>query len=233
MPVPGSQDAPAVRAVLFDHDDTLVDWWGSWTSCVEAIADDRVLAALADHVRRECWQERPDGEGAIWHRNTWMVHQHRDLLWPAALPWLDTAELATLMDRFDEELWVRFFPDTIAALEWLADRHPLGIVSNNPFLPDEVERLRLDRWFDVTLVAHPEPKPHPTPFLKACAALGAEPSQTLFVGDSIRADVLGALEAGLVPVWLDRWGDPWPGRPRQVHRIADLSELRALLDGEP
>lgn len=225
-----------IDAVLFDHDDTLVDWWGSWTDCVASLADDEVLDALAAHVRQACWQERPGGDGAIWHRNTWMVHALRHELWPAALPFLSSDEVTQLVDRFDDELWVRFFPDTIGVLEWLVDRYALGVVSNNPLLPAEVERLRLDRWFDVTLVAHPECKPHPTPFLKACAALGAEPQRTLFVGDSVKADVLGALDAGLVPVWLDRWSDPWPGKPRQVHRVASLIELRSLveeLDGAP
>ena len=38
------------------------------------------------------------------------------------------------------------------------------------------------------------------------------------------ADAEGALGAGLGPVWLNRWNDPWP-LPRGVVRITSLSEL--------
>jgi HAD superfamily hydrolase (TIGR01549 family) len=218
-----------IQAIAFDLDDTLIDWWGSWTRCVESMANDRVVEALADHLRTECWQLRPGTDDFVWHRNTWMVHSHRHELWPAALPWLSADEVTTILDRFDDELWVAFFPDTIGTLEHLTGRYTLGVLSNNPHLPDEVDRLRLDRWFDVALVASPEPKPHPAPFLATCERLGSVPSRTIFVGDSVKADVLGAHAAGLVPVWVDRWGDPWTDRPDDVHRIGGLDELPSLL----
>jgi FMN phosphatase YigB (HAD superfamily) len=220
-----------IEAVVFDHDDTLVDWWGSWTSCLETLVDDRTIDAIADFLRRECWQLRPGTNDFVWHRNTWMVHSHRHDVWSGALPWVPSDELEALVTRFDDELWVGFFPDAICTLEQLVDRYRLGLLSNNPHLPDEVDRLRLDRWFDVALVASPDPKPHPGAFREVGARLGADPAATVFVGDSVKADVLGALGAGMIPVWLDRWNDPWLDRPEAVHRIGSLGELPALLAG--
>ena len=51
----------------------------------------------------------------------------------------------------------------------------------------------------------------------------------VYVGDSIRADALGAHAAGMTAVWLDRWGDGWTDRPDEIHRITSLGELSALL----
>jgi hypothetical protein len=46
----------------------------------------------------------------------------------------------------------------------------------------------------------------------------------------VKADALGALGAGLIPVWVDRWNDPWPDKPDAVHRISTLGDLPALID---
>ena len=48
------------------------------------------------------------------------------------------------------------------------------------------------------------------------------------VGDSLIADVQGALSAGLTAVWIDRFGDGNP-LPEGAHRIEALTELPALL----
>ena len=41
------------------------------------------------------------------------------------------------------------------------------------------------------------------------------------------ADVEGALGVGLLPVWLDRWNDPWQP-PEGVVRIGSLLDLPHL-----
>lgn len=218
-----------VDAVVFDLDDTLIDWWGSIRRCLGALADDDVVDALLAHCRAECWQVRPGTDGHVWHRNTWALHERRERLWPAALPWLEPDELATLMQRFHDQLWVGFFPDAVPTLDALVGRHRLAVMSNNHHLPAEVQRLGLHDWIDAAVVA-PEPKPDPLGFLEVCDVLGTDPSRTAYVGDSVRADALGALESGLLPVWIDRWDDPWPDRPPTVRRISSLTELTGLVE---
>lgn len=215
--------------MVFDLDDTLIDWWGSWTTCVASFADADVVQTLVDHVRSTCWDTRPDTDGHVWHRNTWRVFEHRHDLWPRALATRPSDEVASLLREFEERLWVDFFDEVIPALERLGERHRLAVLSNNVHLPAEVRRLRLDRWFELFLVADDPAKPDARAFHRACASLGTRPEATWYVGDSVRADALGALGAGLVPVWVDRFGDPWPDRPGQVHRVADLMELTELL----
>ena len=215
-----------VRAVLFDLDDTLIDWEGSIDRCVRDIASDDVADALLSWVREHYWTRR---DGVVVHRNTWKVHELADECWPAALPHLDADELALTLERFRDELWVGFFPDVVPALDLLADTHRLAVLSNNRYLPAETRRLRLGDWFEVTLTP-PDGvyKPDPIAFAHACAALGVEARDVVHVGDSVLADVEGAFAAGLVPVWLDRCGDGW-GPPPGVHRISSLRELPSLL----
>jgi putative hydrolase of the HAD superfamily len=219
----------APLAVLFDLDDTLIDWWGSMSTCLAQLAGDDVSDALLDHCRTHLWELDPTGTH-VWHRNTWALHIRRDELWPVALHFLDADERALLMKLFADELWVGFFPDTLPALDELLDRIRMGVLSNNPMLPGEIDRLRLHDWFESAV--HPTPdehKPHPRAFELGAGALRLPPERCLYVGDSIKADALGAHAAGMTAVWLDRWGDEWTTRPAEIHRITSLAELPALL----
>jgi HAD superfamily hydrolase (TIGR01549 family) len=220
---------PGIDAVVFDLDDTLIDWWGSIERCVREFADDHVIGALQQHCRTACWEFRP-GSNDVWHRNTWALHHHRHEHWPAALAFLDPADRDLLLKRFEEELWVGFFPDTVPTLDALLDDVRLAVLSNNQLLAHEVERLRLHDWFELAVSApHEAPKPDPRPFLETAAALGLTPDRCIYVGDSVRTDVLGAHGAGMRAVWLNRWHDAWPERDPVIAEITTLADLPALL----
>jgi putative hydrolase of the HAD superfamily len=218
---------PSPDAVLFDLDDTLVDWA---TSVRRTVADlggdalaDRLLAWAAEHT----WVRR---DGVVVSRNTWKVHEFAEETWPLALPELDEDELALALRRFREDLWVGFFPDVVPTLDTLVDSHRLGLLSNNPYVHVEVERLRLRDWFEVAVdLPGDVRKPSAEAFTLGCEALGSRPERTVYVGDSILMDVEGSLGAGLMPVWLDRHGDAYDPPPG-VRRISSLAELPALLD---
>lgn len=55
--------------------------------------------------------------------------------------------------------------------------------------------------------------------------LGVSNTECLFVGDDADSDVVGALNAGMEVVWLDRWQDDdrFDNDPR-VHRVSDLAK---------
>lgn len=216
----------SIDAVLFDLDDTLVDWSGSIRATVADVAGDdladRLLAWAAQHV----WVRRDD---VVVMRNTWQLFELADDTWPRALADVDPDEWALALKRFREELWVGFFADVVPCLDVLVDRHRLGLLSNNPHIHAEVTRLRLHDWFE-TAVELPRDivKPHAEAFRRGCAAVGADPFRTVYVGDSISADAEGAAAAGLISVWLDRHDDPWTPTDG-VHRISSLAELPSLL----
>ena len=218
--------AGPVDAILFDLDDTLVDWEGSIDRCVRDLGGDDAADRLLAWGREHTWIRR---DGVVVHRNTWRLHELADECWPAALPHLAADELAIAIKRFRDELWVSFFADAVPTLDALVDDFKLGVVSNNPHTPSEVERLRLHDWFEIAIAVPREiAKPHRDAFSMGCSAIGVTPERAMFVGDSVIADVEGALAAGLVPVWIDRYDDGWQP-PAGVHRIAALAELPALV----
>ena len=64
-------------------------------------------------------------------------------------------------------------------------------------------------------------KPDPRIFHLALRALDVEPSQAVYVGDTVKFDVNGALAAGLHPVHVD----PFRFCDGNHTHIADLAEL--------
>jgi HAD superfamily hydrolase (TIGR01509 family) len=81
----------------------------------------------------------------------------------------------------------------------------------------------------VTSFEHGFLKPHPSIFAEALDRAGADAATSLMVGDSLKADVGGALAAGMRAVLLRRSGDVPRDVPAGVPVIASLRELAACL----
>jgi putative hydrolase of the HAD superfamily len=100
------------------------------------------------------------------------------------------------------------FPDSIPTLRWLRARgYRLGAVTNRslggqPFRDELAHHGMLD-LFDTLAVSCDDGwlKPAPQLFLKALDALGVRPAEAVMVGDSLRADVMGAKALGMIAVW--------------------------------
>jgi putative hydrolase of the HAD superfamily len=71
-------------------------------------------------------------------------------------------------------------------------------------------------------------KPDPRIFQLALDALDVEPSRSIYVGDTVRFDVLGAQAAGLYPVHVD----PFDLCDADHRHVASLAELAAWLIGD-
>lgn len=156
-------------------------------------------------------------------------------------------------DPFFEELawhWyaplaeaARLEPGTHATLAQLHRAgYRMGIVSNT-FVPGFVldrhlRKLDLLGYFPTRVYSCDVGyrKPHRRIFDQALRALGTPPQETLFIGDLIDTDVIGAERAGMLSVWkrnpdsIDTATLP-PGVPgRVVDHLHDLPGLLAAID---
>ena len=104
----------------------------------------------------------------------------------------------------------------------------LGIVTSNnvPHVRDVLRKFDMQKDFFNVLVGNreaPIPKPDPQPILKALELIGfkGDKKDVCYVGDSIN-DCLAAINAGIVPILLDR-DNEYPDAP--YLRIKSLTEL--------
>ncbi|MHC5731926.1 MAG: HAD family hydrolase, partial [Nostoc sp.] len=72
-------------------------------------------------------------------------------------------------------------------------------------------------------------KPAPHIFQYACAKLGVQQTQSVYVGDNVELDAIAAKDAGLIGVWLNRLHRDLQASPRIIKRINRLTELSKLM----
>jgi HAD superfamily hydrolase (TIGR01662 family) len=113
----------------------------------------------------------------------------------------------------------------------------LGIVSNAGDHRDVVqlvERFNLAPFFEFVLTSAGcgYRKPHPKIFQLALEMINARAGEVAFVGDTLRADILGANQAGMYSIWITRRTDTPPDDTLPVIPeaiIKSLAELPVLL----
>lgn len=99
------------------------------------------------------------------------------------------------------------------ALEQLAAYRPLAAVTNgSPEMQQpKLDALELDCFEVVVHAGYETPsKPNPEPFHIALEAINATPERSLYVGNSLEADILGAHNAGLQSAWIANGNDSSP-----------------------
>ncbi|MDW4904526.1 HAD family hydrolase [Streptomyces sp. ADMS] len=228
-----------IRAVVWDIDDTLFDYTSADRAGMrEQLVAEGLLdgyATVEEALVR--WREVTDRQWARFAaREIDFLGQRRERVRMFLGEELTDAEADAWFDRYVghyEAAWA-LFPDVVPALDLLAESHRHGVLSNSSLRVQD-RKLRVlgvrDRFESVLCAAelgfH---KPDAQAFHAACDALGLPPEQVAYVGDHPDIDGRGAVEAGMLSVWIDRGG---LGGAEQVsagpHRIASLAELPAIL----
>jgi FMN hydrolase / 5-amino-6-(5-phospho-D-ribitylamino)uracil phosphatase len=130
---------------------------------------------------------------------------------------------------FAERNRVEYYDDAIPCVSELAKRYPMISLSNGNA---QLHLVGLDRFFKAAVSAKTVgvAKPDRRIFQAAADAAGVQMHEVLHVGDDIALDAVGALEAGMQAVWLNRQSKIWPHEHVQpTLEIASLAELTALL----
>ncbi len=125
---------------------------------------------------------------------------------------------------------VDVFPEVRPTLTELGNHYRLVAVTNGNA---DVTTIGIDDLFDAVISAASAgaAKPAQQIFDAAVAAGGASPEETLHVGDHPEIDVVGARDAGLKAIWVNRNGQDWPGHLEEPDGIVrDVGELPSLLD---
>lgn len=105
--------------------------------------------------------------------------------------------------------YVRIDQDTIKVLTELHKKYKLGIVSNFAIpecIINLLKREDIERFFSVIIVsgAINKRKPNKKIFKTALDSLKVTSSETVFVGDTLNADIKGANDLGITTIFIER-----------------------------
>jgi putative hydrolase of the HAD superfamily len=125
------------------------------------------------------------------------------------------------------------YADSVPALRRLARRYELVSITNGNSDP-ELTPLRGVFRHRVNAAAAGASKPNPAVFERALALVGCTPRQCLHVGDEPHLDVEAARSLGIIPIWVNRHGRPWPGELQPpAMTFTDLRQLADWLEVGP
>jgi len=212
-----------LKAILFDMDDTLIDWSqgdGSFHQLelerFQSVCD--YLVGLGYTPPSPAWlvEQLPQRAERAWkiaHETLISPHLPQlimDMLFEAGIP--NTAlDVPTFIEYYgwDAAPGVMPFRDVPPALDIFVQHGiQLGIVTNAyqtaPMRQRELKTQSLWHYFQHCLITAADVgrlKPHPSIFQAALSALNVQPHQTVFVGDNLVADVLGSQRMGMKAVW--------------------------------
>lgn len=232
-------NAHAVRAVLFDLDDTLFpqgSWLdGAWRH-VAAAGARRGLPG--EPLRSALIQAAAEGtdRGGIIDRALAAVGGERELL-------------HELVDAFRTYAPASLpsFQGVPGALARLRSLVPIALVTDGDvgIQTEKLQALGLSDAFDVVVLSdelgRARRKPHPAPFMAALERLGTPPSAAVFVGDRPDKDVAGATNVGMraVRVRTGEYADapdtttPWASASDVIEAIALLEQTLSVVPADP
>ena len=234
-------------AVFFDAANTLLYPYPSVGAVYAEVAARYGVTTTADAVQaafRQAWSDaqaatdlaryggEPDGR-RFWHA---LVHATFAQI---ALPDDFEAFFDELYRLFSQPTVWRLYPECLNVLQTLRQRgYTVGVISNwDVRLLDLLRGLGLMdcvQHVSISAVVGWE-KPHGNIFAHALDAVGVAPARAVHVGDSLHADVHGARQAGMQPLWLRRDGeahrDGAPDDEAAIHDLNGVLDWLAKHDG--
>jgi putative hydrolase of the HAD superfamily len=231
------------RAVLFDLDDTLFDHRESAAEALRRVQGaheglrhipfdefEKLHAALLEELHPEVLNARLEMDEARRER-------FRRLFARCGIAASEDLCAATARRYRNDYMDARRAVAGAAALVAEIRRHAkVAIVSNNMLQEqrDKLEFCGLAAHVDALIVSEEAgvSKPDPAIFSMALAALGADARETVMLGDSWTADVLGARAAGIRAVWFNPLRIPAPDPElgvRELHALEPVEAVTAYL----
>jgi HAD superfamily hydrolase (TIGR01549 family) len=208
-----------IRLVVFDVGETLVDesrMWGEWADWL-GVTRLAFFAALGAVIAER---------------------KHHREVYALVRPGIDIArERAARGDAMTRIEARDLYPDAAPCLTRLrAAGYRIGLAGNQPADAEtQIRALGLAVDFVASSVRWGVEKPQPAFFRRIVDESGVAPDRIAYIGDRLDNDVLPAIDAGMIGIFLRRgpWGvihAAWPEIARARLRLETLDELPAALE---
>jgi len=192
-----------IEAVIFDIDNTLMDFMKMKRASVETAVDYMIDAGLdidkqtmVDKIFKVYWEEGIEDQNIF------------DKVLLREFGQIDYKILAAgiIGYRKAKEAHMMLYPHVrITLSELLRMGIRLGVVSDAPRLPVwlRIVSLNLHHYFEkvITFDDTGERKPSPKPFLKIIEEMEIKPQNAIMVGDWAERDIVGAKNIGMITAW--------------------------------
>ncbi|WP_058301172.1 HAD family hydrolase [Gorillibacterium timonense] len=235
---------PPVRGIFFDVDDTLYDHLVPFRQAVEALLGKNDLFPYEEAYHRmryysDTLSAASGGAGAM-EGSPAMEVMRRDRFQLAFREFgveLSSEQAAAMQAEYlGGQYRLQPFPGMRELIERLiADGRVVGLITNGPKLhqKNKIHALGLDglippgNWFISAEVGWDKPDPRIFTYANECT--GTDASECVYIGDTWRNDVIGALAAGWRVIWFNHRGVEPESEGTPTYTAASCEELARLL----
>jgi putative hydrolase of the HAD superfamily len=223
-----------IKAIVFDLDNTLVDFMGMKRQAIDA-----AVHAMVDAGLTLSQEEAKDRIDAIYHeRGIEFQNVFDQLLYDVfQKPDYKILSAGIIAYRRAREAALVPYPHVmITLMELLKQGLRLGVVSDAPAREAWLRLcyLNLHHIFSavVTFDDTGKRKPQAEPFRKALELLDVRPTEALMVGDWAERDMVGAANIGMKTVFA-RYGDTFGTKETHAdYEVGDIKELLTIVAAE-
>ncbi len=221
-----------IKALIFDFDGTLSDRqqnaYGVFNEYLRPYFQDfdemEYEAVLQDLLTYDC-------NGTIPVRGRLIAFREKyDYYLPESFEQDFTRQYYDYMYRY-----VSAGEGVIETLEALKGRYKLAILSNGDSKSqhDKIDILPLEGYFDEIFVSgdYGVHKPDPRIFEMLAKELGVKCEECMMIGDVFSTDILGAIRAGMIPVWIVS-DETRPAKYYKGYRISRMPQIFDILTKE-
>lgn len=213
-----------IKAVFFDLGHTLIYFDGDFSKLVEesyaVLAHKLIDAGYVLDVNSFVTRFNEKMQGYYRQRDLDLIERPVELFLKEILSEFEIHSIPSAiyrdalneMYRITEKHW-QIEKETHTALQRLLDaNYKLGLITNASDAWDAnnlIDNHSLRKYFGSVLISAEEGirKPDPRIFAKAAHQLGVDLAQSVMVGDTLNADILGAHACGIKAVWVKRRKD--------------------------
>jgi len=217
-----------IKAILFDLDNTLIDFMSFKKNCCSAALDAMISAGLKINKKKaaKILFELYDKYGIEYNK----VFQKFLQRTKGKIDYKILAHGIIAYRKLKENYLVPY-PKVISILKKLKKKYKLAIISDAPRIKawERLAAMDIDRFFDVVVTKGDvkRQKPSSRIFRKALSMLKVSPEDAVMVGDRIERDIKGAKALGIRTVFA-RYGAPEvkkSGADFEIRRITDLLKI--------
>jgi putative hydrolase of the HAD superfamily len=220
-----------IKAVLFDLDNTLVDFLKMKKMSCEAAITAMIDAGLPlpkEKAMRILW-DLYDKYGIEYSK----IFQQFLTKTLGSIDWKILAS-GIVAYRSVKTGFLEPYPHVMPTLLKLKERgYRLGVVSDAPRMKAwlRLAAMHIADFFDLVVTiddADGKAKPNPAPYKVALKKLGLDPGEVIFVGDNPNRDILGAKKLGIRTV-LAKYGEWTRAKEKSLRADYEINDVKELL----
>ncbi len=209
-----------LKALFFDLDETLCDTSGANEKALQdmALKVDEVFAGHVDAsdftgrylrgIYRQLDQRYAERLLPVVDEGAFRLALIDMILEDLGVSGAPADNIATLQGAFDQarSQHFDFYPGVGELLLELREQYTLVVITNGPEFSQvaKVEAVQLNNYVDHIIIGgqEKEQKPAPSIFAKAMRLAQCESHETIHFGDSLAADIQGAINSDIASVWI-------------------------------